>query len=130
MHAATSLTHAIDYVFQNRGPDPKTASAAANAYRRDLTGRCFSFQVVEAFAIASKHCTLNRADIRGFSSDQQGSFFPAFADVMIADASFVDDAIGGICIHWTKNGWVNLTEALPGSLRRLGGRIIRSGDLR
>ncbi|RYC29206.1 hypothetical protein D3273_25140 [Lichenibacterium minor] len=33
MHAATSLMHAIDYVFQNRGPDPKAASAAITSVK-------------------------------------------------------------------------------------------------
>lgn len=119
MHAATSLTHAIDYVFQNQGPDPKTASANADVYRRDFVGRCFSFQVVEAFAMAAKHCTLSRADLRGFSSGQQKRFFPSFAGVAMAGATFCGDTVGGICIRWSEYEWVNLTAVLQVACSKL-----------
>ncbi|WP_237479418.1 hypothetical protein [Lichenibacterium dinghuense] len=115
MHAAISLTHAIDYVFQNRGPDPKTAGEAAEVYRRDLVGRCFSFRVVEGFAMASKHCTLNRRDLRGFSSSQQAEFYPAYWGTARWGRTFWGDKVGGICIRWLDHGWVNLTEALRGA---------------
>jgi len=117
MHAATSLTHAIDYVFQNRGPDPRTAGVAAEVYRRELVARCFSFQVVEAFAMASKHCTMNRADLRGFSSDRQARFVASFYGPR--GRRFLGDKVGGICIHWTEYGWVNLTNALRGACAEL-----------
>ena len=112
MHAATSLTHAVDYVFQNRGPDPKTANTAIEIYRRDLATRCLSFRVVEGFAMASKHCTMNRKDLKGFSSSQQARFYPSILGVMRLGQTFLGDTVGGICIRWTDHGWVNLTEAL------------------
>ena len=115
MHAATSLTHAIDYVFQNRGPEPKAAGNAAEVYRRDVVRRCFSVRVIEGFAMASKHCTMSRADLRGFSSSEQKRFYPAFADVAFVDLTFLDDTVGGICIRWPDRGWVNLTHALRGA---------------
>lgn len=115
MHAATSLTHTIDYVFQNRGPDPKAAGVAAETYRRGLLELCFPFRVVEGFAMASKHCTMNRADLRGFSSSQQDRFYPAFWGTARWGKTFWGDKIGGICIRWPNQNWVNLTEALRAS---------------
>ena len=119
MHAATSLTHAIDYVFQNRGSDPRAAGDAAEAYRRDIVARCFSFRVVEAFAMASKHCTMNRKDLKGFSSSQQKRFYPSAVGVMRVGATFLGDTVGGICIRWTEHGWVNLTRALQAACAEL-----------
>ncbi len=110
MHAAISLAHVPDYVFQNRGSDPKAASAAAEAYRKDLAARCFSFRVVEGFAMASKHCTMSRAGLRGFSSDRQARFVPAFMGVR--GRKFMGDRVGGIFVRWTDRGWANLTNEL------------------
>lgn len=115
VHAAISLTHAIDYVFQNRGPNPKAAGSAAENYRRDLVERCFSFRVVEGFAMASKHCTMNRADLKGFSSSEQGRYHPSVAGRMIAGRFLAGDAVAGVCVRWLGHGWVNLTKALRAS---------------
>ena len=62
--------------------------------------------------MASKHCTLNRADLRGFSSDQQATFYPVYWGVAVCGRTFQGDTVAGICIRWTDHGWVNRTNAL------------------
>jgi hypothetical protein len=74
--------------------------------------RHFSFCVVRAFALASKHCQLTRPLARkGYHSGNYKVARPGFLG-----ASFMRDMVGGVTIRWKGRGHVNLSKALTKTL--------------
>ena len=60
--ACMATLHTVDYVMQNREPDPKAADKLVDEFKRDSLQQSSAFEVVAAFALASKHCRLTRGE--------------------------------------------------------------------
>lgn len=117
MLACASTLHVIDYVMQNCASDAKEGDKLVKAYTREAEKRCFSFEVVRGFALASKHCTLSSK--RGFHSGRYKIATPYFVRhgrVGAMSTMFLSDKVGGITVRWTDRGHVNLTKALKKTL--------------
>jgi hypothetical protein len=114
MIASALVLHVIDYVMQNRAKEPKAGDGLVCDFTKQAAQDCFSFEVVRGFALASKHCNLSSRP--GFNSGEHMIATPAFAGVMGAGDTFVDDTVGGITVQWTDRGYVNLTTALQKTL--------------
>lgn len=78
MFACMTTLHVVDYVFQHRHSDAKDADNAARAYKRQAIKRCFAFEVVCGFALASKHCRLSQDSLKDFDSKRYMVATPAF----------------------------------------------------
>ena len=116
MLASTVTLHMIDYVAQNRGSNPTDGDNQVRALKVKAKEK-FDFQVVEGFALASKHCNLSSRP--GFDSGKHMVAYPSFAGVMRAGQTFLGDTIGGITVEWDERGYVNLTNALKATLEYL-----------
>jgi hypothetical protein len=114
MLACQATLHVLDYIFQSREPDPKKADKLLGKFKKDIARKVFAFEVVEGFALASKHCTLSSKP--DFNSGRYMVAYPSFAGTMVAGQSFLGDTVGGITIRWTDHGHVNLTTALQATL--------------
>jgi hypothetical protein len=111
--ASMAVLHVVDYVMQNREPDPKKAEDAVHQYTYTTSENNFAFLVVKEFALASKHCRLRNNRLH---SGEHVTAYPSFTGVMRAGQLFLGDKIGGITIHWKDQQWVNLTNALQNVL--------------
>jgi hypothetical protein len=116
MLACTVTLHVIDYVAQNKASDANVGDSEVRALKAKAKAH-FAFEVVEGFALASKHCSLSRRP--GFDSGKHMVAYPSFAGVAVLGATFLGDIIGGITVHWTERGYVNLTVALKATLEYL-----------
>jgi hypothetical protein len=116
MLACTVTLHVIDYVAQNKASNAREGQKEAEALKAKARTQ-FCFKVVEGFALASKHCSLSSQP--GFDSGKHMVAYPSFAGVAVAGATFLGDEIGGITVHWTELGYVNLTAALKATLEYL-----------
>jgi hypothetical protein len=118
----TVTHHVIDYVAQNKASNAKDGKKDADALQAKAVAQ-FHFEVIEGFALASKHCNLISRP--GFDSGKHMVAFPSFAGVARAGSTFCGDLIGGITVDWTKRGeperrgYVNLTAALKATLEYL-----------
>jgi hypothetical protein len=72
MLACTVTLHMIDYVAQNRGSNPTDGDNQVRALKVKAKEK-FDFQVVEGFALASKHCNLSSRP--GFDHESRPNFF-------------------------------------------------------
>src|SRR3954463_13936156 len=117
MNAAAAVLHVVDYVMQNSASDPKTGNRSIDDYREDARQN-FSFEVVEAFAVASKHCNLRSRP--GFDSGTHMVAQTSFIDEMVGE-SFIGGTVGGITIDWSEGRWINLTLALQDTLKVMEG---------
>ncbi len=113
--ASMAVLHTVDYVMQNREPDPEKANEAVILYTRS-SDREFAFEVVRDFALASKHCRLRDGSLH---SGRTMMAYPSFTGVMRAGQSFLGDKIGGLTIQWREREYVNLTTALERVLQIL-----------
>jgi len=122
MLACTVTLHVIDYIAQNKASNANVGDIEVIALKTKAKAH-FAFEVVEGFALASKHCNLSKRT--GFDSEKYIVAFPSFAGVARAGSTFCDDLIGGITVDWTKRGepekrgYVNLTSALKETLEYL-----------
>ena len=121
MLACAATLHVVDYVGQNRANNVKDGDKKVKALKKKAREQ-FAFEVVEGFALASKHCNLSSRP--GFNSGEHMVAYPSFAGVMRAGESFLGDTIGGITVRWTKNRYVNLTWAL-----KEGSSLFQMGEL-
>ena len=109
MLACAVTLHVVDYVGQNRANNVKDGDKTVKALKNKARQQ-FAFEVVEGFALASKHCNLSSRP--GFDSGEHMVAYHSFAGVMRAGESYLGDTIGGITVRWTKIGYANLTWAL------------------
>jgi hypothetical protein len=115
--ASMATLHVIDYVGQNRKPNVRAANNLVNRLKARCRNRLgLRFQVLEGFALASKHCRLSNKNMKNFHSGNYTVAFPATAGVMRSGQSFILDTVGGITIRWKAHQYVNLPKALTETL--------------
>ncbi|MCG6206441.1 hypothetical protein LPW26_17470 [Rhodopseudomonas sp. HC1] len=121
MLASMSLLHVIDHIIQNEFPADKgkEAEGQIKRYVEDLAAHFVPFAVVRAFALASKHAVLRRKFQPGFTVLRATNRSPCFVGRAVVGRTFLGDTVGGITVQWTDHGYVNLTNALKATMKRL-----------
>jgi hypothetical protein len=122
--ASMTTLHIIDYVIQNRERDALAADELVKQFNKMCRKESRSFEVVEAFALASKHCRLARGNWVDFHS---GAY-------VVRTGAFLDESRwkhypwndpGGVIV--ALNGEHNLTTALLETLEFLRKKLSESG---